>query len=124
MSEYKRKIYFKVKIDEKTQMPFFIGQDMFINTATKNDVEKILKKWGIDNEDILNDFFSYFKNVYTKINFAWHPTFLSQSSWESFFSSLKKELTKFSRATITIKDKKLNEKKWPVAIFALYQYWE
>ncbi len=104
-------------------MPFFIAQEMYINTATKEDIHAILEKYGIDNPAVFEDFKEFFKQVSTQLRFTWHPkTFFEQSSGGGFFEELKFHLKKFSKWTIEIETKEWEEKKWPISIFSLFQY--
>ena len=51
-------------------MPFFIAQEMYINTATKEDIHAILEKYGIDNPAVFEDFKEFFKQVSTQLRFT------------------------------------------------------
>ena len=123
---YKRKLYFKVKIDDKNDEPYFVAQKMEINTATKDDIKIILRNHGIDNQyelkSLEEDFFKHFKVVDSQIRLAGNPSFFKQSSGNDFFEDFKFQCKRMSKGSITIKDKLGNEKKWPIAIFSMYQY--
>ena len=108
---------------DKNNIPFFIAQDMYINTATKDDVHTILDRYGIDNPAVFEDFREFFKQVSTQLRFTWHPkTFLEQSSWSEFFDELKFQLQRFSKWTIEVETKEWEEKKWPISLLSLFQY--
>lgn len=118
---YKRKVYFKINIDDKG-IPYFVWQKILLNTATKEDIKRILEDYWIDNEDLLEDFYNLFFIVDTQIRLAWFPSFFQQSVGDEFFEEFKKKCSKLSRWSVTIKDRQWVEKKWPIAMFSMYQY--
>ena len=121
-SRYKNKVFCKVKID-KGGVPFFIAQNIYTNTAKKEDIKQTLEDYWINNTDLLDDLASFIKPVSTQLRITGHPTtFLEQSAGKEFYELFKHQFSKFSKGNIVVNDAQWNEKEWPIAIFTLFQY--